>query len=84
MMAASPMDALSFSLCVDTASLAHRDAIRGERHPPHLHPYLVVIYRRMQNQYTHSYTRFPAGSVRLPVNGGPGETARLDLQTPRA
>jgi hypothetical protein len=30
------MDALSFSLCFDTASLAHCDAVRGERHPPHL------------------------------------------------
>ena len=36
MMVTSPMDALSFSLCFDTASLAHCDAVRGERHPPHL------------------------------------------------
>jgi len=32
----SPMDALSFNLGFDTASLAHCDAVRGERHPPHL------------------------------------------------
>ena len=36
MMVTSPMDALSFSLCFDTASLAHCDAVGGERHPPHL------------------------------------------------
>jgi len=30
------MDALSFNLCFDTTSMAHRDAVRGERHPPHL------------------------------------------------
>ena len=32
----SPMDALSFNLCFDTTSMAHRDAVRGERHPTHL------------------------------------------------
>jgi hypothetical protein len=37
MMLISPMDALSFSLCFDTTSLAHCDAVWGERHPPHLH-----------------------------------------------
>src|SRR5690606_27472625 len=31
------MDALFYSLCFDNTSLAHRDAVRGERHPPHLH-----------------------------------------------
>jgi len=36
MMVTSPIDALSYSLCFDTTSLAHRDAVRGERHPPHL------------------------------------------------
>lgn len=30
------MDALSYSLCFDTTSLAHGDAVWGERHPPHL------------------------------------------------
>jgi len=30
------MDALSFNLCFDITSLAHCDAIWGERHPPHL------------------------------------------------
>src|SRR6056297_3964286 len=29
MMVTSPMDALSFYLCFDTTSMAHRDAVRG-------------------------------------------------------
>jgi hypothetical protein len=36
-------DALSFSLCFDTASLAHRDAVRGERHPPHLFMNILLV-----------------------------------------
>jgi len=32
------MDALSFNLCFDTTSMAHRDAVRGERHPLLLGP----------------------------------------------
>jgi hypothetical protein len=36
MMLTYSMDALSFNLCFDTTSLAHRDAVGGERHPPHL------------------------------------------------
>ncbi len=31
------MAATSLSLCLDTVCLAHRDAIGGEQHPPHLH-----------------------------------------------
>src|SRR5690606_10944047 len=38
-----PMDALSNSLCFDTTSLAHRDAVRGERHPHHLHPKPLIL-----------------------------------------
>lgn len=34
MMLTSPMDALAFSLCFGTTSLAHGDAVRGERYPP--------------------------------------------------
>lgn len=29
------MDAFSLLLCFDITSLAHCDAVRGERHPPH-------------------------------------------------
>jgi len=36
MMLTSPIHPLSFNLCFDTTSMAHRDAVRGERHPPHL------------------------------------------------
>src|SRR5690606_8171329 len=46
MMLTSPMDALSYSLCFDTTSLAHRDAVRGERHPPHLWKTCLLTGRR--------------------------------------
>ncbi|MFV0359251.1 hypothetical protein, partial [Tropicimonas sp.] len=43
MMLTSPLDALSYSLCFDTTSLAHRDAVRGERHPHHLHDRIRLV-----------------------------------------
>lgn len=36
-MLTSSMDALSYSLCFDTTSLAHRDAVGGERLWPGFH-----------------------------------------------
>lgn len=35
-MLTSSMDALSFTYAFKTASVAHCDAVWGERHPPHL------------------------------------------------
>lgn len=46
MMQISPMDALFFSLCFDTTSLAHREAVRSDRHPPHLRAPLVTKRRQ--------------------------------------
>ena len=55
-MPTSPMDALFVSLCFETTSLAHRDAVRGMRQPAHVQIFkppktrLAVLRAKSLNQ----------------------------------
>ncbi|MCR9225327.1 MAG: hypothetical protein NXH70_14755, partial [Hyphomonas sp.] len=45
MMLTSPMDALSFTCAFNIASVAHCDAVWGERHPPHLQFKALILMK---------------------------------------
>jgi len=38
---------MSVNLCFDTTSMSHRDAVRGERHPPHLDRSAVLSWKKI-------------------------------------